>query len=109
MCKFVVRDLHKYGICVVDNFMGRERSEAIHRSVVDMYHSGVFVEGETVSPGEKAKDVRSDKITWVVGTEDKCADIAKLIATVGAVIMNAANMKGNGELGQRNIDGRSRV
>lgn len=42
MCHFVVRDLEKYGICVVDNFMGRERAEALHSSVVSMYDSGIF-------------------------------------------------------------------
>ena len=32
MSKCVVRDLEKsYGICVVDNFMGKERAESIHR------------------------------------------------------------------------------
>ena len=42
MCHFVVRDLEKYGICVVDNFMGKERAEALHSSVVSMYDSGIL-------------------------------------------------------------------
>lgn len=88
----VVRDLDKYGICVVDNFMGKERAETIHRSVVSMYDTGVFVEGETVglksSKLGTAKNVRSDKITWVDGSENNCATIAHLIATVDTIIMN---------------------
>lgn len=110
ICQYVVRDLEKYGICVVDNFMGKERAESIHRSVVSMYHSGVFVEGETVSPSqETTKNVRSDKIAWVDGTEKNCADIAYLISTVDTIILNSIRMKGNGQLGQRTIAGRTKV
>lgn len=110
ICQYVVRDLEKYGICVVDNFMGKERAESIHRSVVSMYHSGIFVEGETVSSSlETTKNVRSDKIAWVDGTEKNCADVAFLISTVDTVIMNAIRMKGNGQLGQRTISGRTKV
>lgn len=110
ICQYVVRDLEKYGICVVDNFMGKERAESIHRSIVSMYHSGVFVEGETVSPSqETTKNVRSDKIAWVDGTEKNCADIAYLISTVDTIILNSIRMKGNGQLGQRTIGGRTKV
>lgn len=110
ICQYVVRDLEKYGICVVDNFMGKERAEAIHRSVVSMYHSGVFVEGETVSSSlETTKNVRSDKITWVDGSESNCANIAVLISTIDTIIMNAIRMKGNGQLGQRTIGGRTKA
>jgi len=110
ICQYVVRDLEKYGICVVDNFMGKDRAEAIYRSVVSMYHSGVFVEGETVSSSlDTTKKVRSDKITWVDGSENNCANIAHLISTVDTIIMNSVRMKGNGQLGQRTIGGRTKV
>lgn len=106
ICQRVVRDLEKYGICVVDNFMGKEKAESIHRSVVKMYHSGVFVEGETVglkssttttsSPqtsNTATQNVRSDRITWVDGSESNCAHIAFLIATVDTIIMNFQRFK----------------
>lgn len=110
MCHFVVRDLEKYGICVVDNFMGKERAEALHSSVVSMYDSGVFVDGETVSSTvESTRNIRGDKITWIDGTEKNSADIAYLISTVDAVIMNSIRMKGNGQLGQREISGRTKA
>ncbi len=110
ICQYVVRDLEKYGICVVDNFMGKDRAEAIYRSVVSMYSSGVFVEGETVSSSlDTTKKVRSDKITWVDGSENNCANIAHLISTVDTIIMNSIRMKGNGQLGQRTIGGRTKV
>lgn len=111
ICQFVVRDLEKYGICVIDNFMGPERAESIHRSVSSMYHSGVFVEGETVSSSlETTRNIRSDKIAWVDGTEKNCVDIAFLISTVDAIIMNSVRiMRGNGKLGQIAIGGRTKV
>ena len=110
ICHYVVRDLEKYGICVVDNFVGKERAELIHRSVSSMYHSGIFVEGETVSSSlETTKKIRSDKIAWVDGTEKNCVDIAYLISTVDTIIMNSIRMKGNGQLGQRTIGGRTKV
>lgn len=110
ICQYVVRDLEKYGICVVDNFMGKERAESINHSVSSLYRSGIFVEGETVSPSlETTKNVRSDKIAWVDGTEKNCVDIAYLISTVDTIIMNSIRMKGNGQLGQRTIGGRTKV
>jgi hypoxia-inducible factor (prolyl hydroxylase) len=126
ICQCVVRDLDKYGICVVDNFMGKERAESIHRSVVSMYHSGVFVEGETVGlksststaattaassgDGEMARNVRSDKITWVDGSENNCVHIAFLIAAVDTIIMNFMRFKKGAQLGsQLNIGGRTKV
>jgi hypoxia-inducible factor (prolyl hydroxylase) len=123
ICQCVVRDLDKYGICVVDNFMGKERAESIHRSVVSMYHSGVFVEGETVGlksststaaastgDGETARNVRSDKITWVDGSENNCVHIAFLIAAVDTIIMNFMRFKKGAQLGsQLNIGGRTKV
>ena len=105
ICQRVGRDLEKYGICVVDNFMGKERAESIHRSVVKMYHSGVFVEGETVGLNSSitssthtysntaTQNVRSDRITWVDGSESNCAHIAFLIATVDTIIMNFQRFK----------------
>jgi hypoxia-inducible factor (prolyl hydroxylase) len=125
-CQCVVRDLDKYGICVVDNFMGKERAESIHLSVVSMYHSGVFVEGETVGlksststaattaassgDGEMARNVRSDKITWVDGSENNCVHIAFLIAAVDTIIMNFMRFKKDAQLGsQLNIGGRTKV
>ena len=102
--------LQNNGTCVVDNFMGKDRAESIYRSVVSMYHSGVFVEGETVSSSlDTTKKVRSDKITWVDGSENNCENIAHLISTIDTIIMNSIRMKGNGQLGQRTIGGRTKV
>lgn len=68
------------------------------------------MDGETVSSTvETTRNIRGDKITWIDGTEKNSADIAYLISTVDAVIMNSVRMKRNGQLGQREISGRTKV
>lgn len=111
ICHFLVHDLENYGICVVDNFIGRKRAEALHSSVVALHNSGVFVDGETVSSSSETKhNIRGDKITWIDGNEKTCTDVAYLISTLDAVIANSVRInKGNGELGQRKISGRTKV
>lgn len=114
-CQHVIRDLQKYGICVMDNFMGKERAESIHRSVLNMYNSGVFVEGKTVGINnadnpEMTKNVRNDQIAWVDGSEKNCQDIAHLIATVDTIIVNSIQiMVESGRLEKRVIGGRTKV
>lgn len=82
---------------------------------MSLYHSGVFVEGETVSPSSRKElsstknVVRSDKIAWVDGSEKNCADIAYLISTVDTIVMNLVRMRGNRQLNQRTIGGRTKV
>lgn len=43
ICQYVAADLEKYGICVVDNFVGKERAESIHRSVHSLFLSLTFL------------------------------------------------------------------
>ena len=114
-CQHVIGDLQKYGICVLDNFMGKERAESIHRSVVNMYKTGVFVEGKTVglnnveNPG-LTKNVRSDQIAWVDGSENNCKDIAHLVATVDAIIVNSVQcLVENNRCAKHVIGGRTKV
>lgn len=112
VCQYVVRDLDEYGICVVDNFMGQERGECIRRTVTSMYHSGIFIEGETMNSNsnqKSTKNIRGDKITWVDGTEKSCSDIALLISMVDSIIMSSLRIKGNGELSKHQISGRTKV
>jgi len=110
VCQYVVRDLDEYGICVIDNFMGQERGECIRESVTSMYHSGIFIGGETMNSNLKTtKNIRGDKITWVDGTEQTCSEIALLISTVDSIIMSSLRMKENGELSKHQISGRTKA
>jgi len=105
-------DLDEYGICVVDNFMGQERGEHIRRTVTSMYHSGIFIEGETMNSNsnqKSTKNIRGDKITWIDGTEKPCSAIALLISMVDSIIMSSLRIKGNGELSKHQISGRTKA
>lgn len=42
ICKNVIRDMNDYGVCVVDNFLGRKRGLAILEEVRGLYRTGVF-------------------------------------------------------------------
>lgn len=38
----IVDDLENYGLCVLDNFLGRDKGLSILQEVLDMYSAGVF-------------------------------------------------------------------
>lgn len=42
ICKNVIKDMNDYGVCVVDNFLGRKRGLAILEEVRGLYRTGVF-------------------------------------------------------------------
>lgn len=41
-CQRVIRDMNKYGVCVLDNFLGRDRGLMVRNEVLQMYQSGMF-------------------------------------------------------------------
>ena len=109
VCQFVANDMEKYGICVVDNFLGGERGKVILDVVQNMYMSGVFREGETVTSRPTTGSIRGDKTMWVDGTEANCESIAHLISTVDSIIMHTQRVNANSELAQHRICDRTKV
>lgn len=93
MCHTLIRDLNKYGVCVLDEFMGEERGERVLSEVVTMYSAGKFMDGQLVQPSTKTgeirdlKHIRGDKITWIGGREPGCANIGYLINQVSGVTL----------------------
>lgn len=90
MCHTLIRDLNKYGVCVLDEFLG-ERGQQVLSEVVTMYSAGKFKDGQLVQPSTKAgeirdlKHIRGDKITWIGGREPGCSNIGYLINQVSRV------------------------
>ncbi|KAI8425330.1 hypothetical protein MSG28_007102 [Choristoneura fumiferana] len=82
ICQQVIRDMTQYGLCVLDNFLGKERGHLVLREVLNMYKSGIFQAGQLVSnpSSTEAQTVRSDKIAWIDGKEPYCYYINKLIS-----------------------------
>lgn len=42
ICQQVIRDMTQYGLCVLDNFLGKERGNLVLKEVLNMYKSGIF-------------------------------------------------------------------
>lgn len=42
ICQTVIRDMTLYGVCVLDNFLGRDRGTLVLNEVLNMYQSGIF-------------------------------------------------------------------
>lgn len=112
ICRNMIRDMNSYGVCVVDNFLGKEKGEAVLREVLNMYSAGLFKDGQLVSNKASANDlktIRGDQITWLDGKEQQCQNIGALISRVDAIIMRANKMHNNGKIGNYTINGRTKV
>ncbi|XP_035772758.1 uncharacterized protein LOC118456264 [Anopheles albimanus] len=110
-CTSLIRDMNEYGVCVLDNFLGRERGLEVLNEVTGMYSSGVFRDGQLVSNrgGKNLRHIRGDKITWIDGQEPGCSSVGYLINRVDAVITCCKRMKNNGKLGSYNIKERTKA
>uniref|UniRef100_A0A2M4AJB6 hypoxia-inducible factor-proline dioxygenase n=1 Tax=Anopheles triannulatus TaxID=58253 RepID=A0A2M4AJB6_9DIPT len=110
-CTSLIRDMNEYGVCVLDNFLGRERGLQVLNEVTGMYSSGVFRDGQLVSNrgGKNLRHIRGDKITWIDGLEPGCSSVGYLINRVDAVITCCKRMKNNGKLGSYNIKERTKA
>lgn len=42
ICHRVIRDMTQYGVCVLNNFLGKERGLMVLNEVLEMYRSGIF-------------------------------------------------------------------
>ncbi|XP_013171092.1 PREDICTED: uncharacterized protein LOC106120320 isoform X1 [Papilio xuthus] len=111
ICQRVIRDMTQYGVCVLDNFLGKDRGLLVLNEVLEMYRSGIFTAGQLVSsPGStEAQTIRSDRITWIDGKEPHCFYIKQLISQVDKIILQANKMPNNGKMGDYVIDGRTKA
>lgn len=112
ICWNVILDMNRFGVCVVNNFLGVEKGESVLREVLGIYDAGLFKDGQLVS--NKAgithtRTIRGDKIVWLDGKEKFCKNIGMLISKVDAIIMRANKMHNNGKLGKYTINGRTKV
>lgn len=112
ICQYVISDMDKYGVCVVDKFLGKEKGLAVLNEVLYMYGAGLFKDGQLVSNKGSANDlktIRGDQIIWLDGKEHQCQNIGMLISRVDAIIMRANKMHNNGKIGNYTINGRTKV
>ncbi|KAL6440026.1 hypothetical protein ACFW04_002989 [Cataglyphis niger] len=112
ICQYVIRDMDKYGVCVVDKFLGKERGLAVLNEVLYMYGAGLFQDGQLVSNKGSANDlktIRGDQIIWLDGKEEQCRNIGTLISHVDSIITRANKMRNNGKIGNYTITGRTKA
>ncbi|EGW03347.1 Egl nine-like 1 [Cricetulus griseus] len=97
--------MNKHGICVVDDFLGRETGQQIGDEVRALHDTGKFTDGQLVSQkSDSSKDIRGDQITWIEGKEPGCETIGLLMSSMDDLIRHCS-----GKLGNYRINGRTKV
>ncbi|KAM6139279.1 egl nine homolog 1 [Phoenicopterus ruber ruber] len=103
--EYIVPCMNKHGICVVDDFLGKELGGLVAQEVRALHHTGRFTDGQLVSQkSDSSKDIRGDKITWVEGKEPGCQTIRLLMNSMDDLIRHC-----NGKLGNYKINGRTKA
>lgn len=103
--EYIVPCMNKHGICVVDDFLGKELGGLVAQEVRALHHTGRFTDGQLVSQkSDSSKDIRGDKITWVEGKEPGCQTIRLLMNSMDDLIRHCS-----GKLGNYRINGRTKV
>ncbi|XP_026560973.1 egl nine homolog 1 [Pseudonaja textilis] len=103
--EYIMPCMNKHGICVVDDFLGKELGGQIEQEVRALHHTGRFTDGQLVSQkSDSSRDIRGDKITWVEGKEPGCKTIGKLMNSMDDLIRHC-----NGKLGNYKINGRTKA
>ncbi|XP_043273652.1 egl nine homolog 1-like [Venturia canescens] len=112
ICRNVIRDMNKFGVCVVDSFLGHDKGISVLNEVLNMYSAGMFEDGQLVSNRSGSKDlktIRGDQITWLDGKEKHCENIGMLISKVDSIIIRANRMPNNGKLANYTINERTKA
>ncbi|XP_049645617.1 egl nine homolog 1 isoform X1 [Suncus etruscus] len=103
--EYIVPCMNKHGICVVDDFLGKETGMQIGDEVRALHDTGRFTDGQLVSQKrDSSKDIRGDKITWIEGKEPGCETIGLLMSSMDDLIRHC-----NGKLGNYKINGRTKA
>jgi len=100
----LIDHLNKYGVCVIDDFLGESRGEDILEEVKTLWSSDVFREGQHSSSSDDTTSdrFRSDRITWTDGVKPHCPSIKSLMRSLDAIITRAS-----GSLSEHQICGRT--
>nr|XP_012804465.2 egl nine homolog 1 [Jaculus jaculus] len=103
--EYIVPCMNKHGICVVDDFLGRETGQQIGDEVRALHDTGKFTDGQLVSQkSDSSKDIRGDQITWIEGKEPGCETIGLLMSSMDDLIRHCS-----GKLGNYKINGRTKA
>ncbi|XP_008563120.1 PREDICTED: egl nine homolog 1, partial [Galeopterus variegatus] len=102
--EYIVPCMNRHGICVVDDFLGKETGQQIGDEVRALHDTGKFTDGQLVSQkSDSSRDIRGDQITWIEGKEPGCETIGLLMSSMDDLIRHC-----NGKLGNYKINGRTK-
>ncbi|XP_075452961.1 egl nine homolog 1 isoform X1 [Ascaphus truei] len=103
--EYIIPCMNKHGICVLDDFLGKEVGERISSEVQALHGTGRFTDGQLVTQkSDSPRDIRGDQITWVQGKEPDCKAIGHLMNSMDDLIRHC-----NGKLGNFRINGRTKA
>lgn len=111
ICKNVAKDLNKFGICVLDKFLGEKLGNLILEEVGNLYGKGIFKKGELVVPNPYTakENIRSDVTTWVNGTEPECVYVGHLMQVLDIVMTTCNKLEDGGALAKYKLHRRTKV
>jgi len=109
--KVLIEHLNRYGVCVVDNFLGDEKGIKTLDEIWRMQKLEYFADGQVMSGGgQNQPTIRSDKITWTDGFSPvDCPYLRYAVRVLDSIVLRANRVKNNGELGKYKLTGRTRI
>lgn len=109
ICLQVIGDMNRFGISVVDSFLGYQRGDLVYEEVINLHRAGLFTDGQLARNDSKNKNIRGDEVIWLVGNEGGCPHISSLITEIDKIVKGASRYANNGVLGKYKISDRTRV
>jgi len=109
--RILLEHLNRYGMCVVDDFLGEDKGSAVLEEVCTLHDSQNFQDGQLMSGGGlHESSIRSDKITWTDGiTPCNSPALRHLIYLIDSIVLKANRVSNNGDLGKYKINGRTKI
>lgn len=104
----LIDHLNKFGLCVIDDFIGEVKGTMILNEVLQLQETTPFMDGK-LSKDLSNLSVRSDKISWVDSINPPCPAIRSLLNLLDAIVLMANKTPGNGALEQYKIQGRTKA
>jgi len=109
--KILLEHLNKYGMCVMDDFLGDDKGSAVFDEVSLLQNLNNFEDGQLMSgDGLHEPTIRSDKMIWTDGvTPCDSPTLRYLMYLIDNIVITANRVSNNGELGKYKIDVRTKM
>jgi len=109
--KILLEHLNKYGVCALDNFLGKEKGTKVLNEIWMLQQNDLFKDGQVMSGGGNSEpDIRSDKISWTDGYQPQnCPNLRILVKLLDSIVMTANRVDNNGELSKYRLNCRTRI